>query len=238
MNRSQAVRPPLRVGIIGTGRIAADHAQGYVKAGAEIVALADPSETTLTRRAAEWSVTQVFADDRDLLALPHVEAVSVSTPNAVHGAVTMAAAAHGKHVLCEKPISLSLVEGRAMIDACARAGVVLQVNHHLRANPSVRRVVELLYVGALGHVTFIRWTTAAICLTLRGTSAGRSWKPTRGRPPAGRCRSRSTARAGRWSTATGVAGGPRRGRRGLGPHPGGRGVRGGGARRRAGHLHR
>jgi len=151
-----AARPPLRVGIIGTGKIAADHHRGYVEAGAEVVALADPSEAALTRRAAEWAVTRVFSDYRDLLALPDVEAVSVSAPNAVHGPVTIAAAAAGKHVLCEKPVSLSLVEGRAMIDACATAGVILQVNHHLRASPSVRRVVELLGSGALGQVTFIR----------------------------------------------------------------------------------
>jgi len=149
-------RQPLRVGIIGTGNIAANHARGYMAAGAEIVALADPSTVALVRRATEWGVSRTFADYRELLTLPDVDAVSVSTPNAVHGAVTIAAAAAGKHVLCEKPVSLSLDEGRAMIEACARAGVVLQVNHHLRANRAVMRVRELLDAGTLGRVTFIR----------------------------------------------------------------------------------
>ena len=80
----------------------------------------------------------------------------MSTPNAVHGPATMAAAAAGKHVLCEKPVSLSLAEGAAMIEACARAGVVLQVNHHLRANRAVTRSREMLDAGALGRITFLR----------------------------------------------------------------------------------
>ena len=149
-------RRPLRVGIIGTGNIAAHHVRGYLAAGAEIVAIADPSAARLARRAAEWGVSRTFADHRELLAVPGIDAVSVCTPNAVHGPITIDAAAAGMHVLCEKPISLSLDEGRAMIEACGRAGVILQVNHHLRANRSVRRVREMLAAGQLGRITLMR----------------------------------------------------------------------------------
>lgn len=147
---------PLRVGIIGAGNIAQNHARGYQAAGCEIVALADPSQAALDRRSVEWRVPHVFTDYRELLAMPEVDAVSVSTPNAVHGPATIAAAAAGKHVLCEKPVSLSLDEGAAMIEACRAAGVVLQVNHHLRANAAVMRVRAMLDSGALGRITFIR----------------------------------------------------------------------------------
>lgn len=156
MTSEPAARPALRIGIIGAGNIATDHARGYLASGAEIVAIADPSATTLARRSAEWNVARAFADHRDLLALADVDAVSVATPNVVHGPITIAAAAAGKHVLCEKPMSLSLDEGRAMIDACAGAGVILQVNHHLRANLSVVRLRRMLEAGTLGRITFIR----------------------------------------------------------------------------------
>jgi len=149
-------RRPLRVGIIGVGNIAANHARGYQAAGARIVALADPASAALARRAVEWGVERTFADHRQLLAMAELDAVSICTPNALHGPMTLAAAAAGKHVLCEKPVSLSLAEGAAMVDACARASVVFQVNHHLRANRSVRRVRELLDAGTLGRITYIR----------------------------------------------------------------------------------
>ncbi len=152
---SGRTRPP-RVGIIGAGNIAQQHVRGYQAAGASIVAIADPSTEVLERRAAEWSVPSTFTDYRAMLGSSGLDAVSVATPNAVHGPATIAAAAAGVHVLCEKPVSLSLDEGAAMIEACRAAGVVLQVNHHLRANRAVVRARDMLDAGTLGRVTFVR----------------------------------------------------------------------------------
>lgn len=153
-------RRPLRIGIVGTGGISEQHGRGYQAAGCEIVAVADPDPAARARRATQWQAPATFADYRELLALPGLDAISVCTPNAVHGEVTMAAAAAGIHVLCEKPVSLSLEEGEAMIAACATAGVVLQVNHHLRANPAVARARAMLDAGALGRIAFIRFRQA------------------------------------------------------------------------------
>jgi len=148
--------PPLRVGIIGAGNIARNHVKGYKAAGAQVVAIADTNPVTLETRAAEWSVPHAFADFRDLLQVPGLDAVSVCTPNSAHHAPTIAAAAAGKHVLCEKPISLSLTEADEMIGACHDAGVVLQIDHHLRSNRSVGRARRMIESGALGRVTFVR----------------------------------------------------------------------------------
>ena len=159
---SEAVDPaatdtrPLRVGIIGAGNIARNHVKGYLAAGAQVVAIADTNPTTLETRATEWSVRHAFADFRDLLDLPGLDAVSICTPNAAHHAPTLAAAAAGKHVLCEKPISLSLTEADEMIAACHDAGVVLQVDHHLRSNRAVGRARRMIEAGELGRVTFVR----------------------------------------------------------------------------------
>jgi predicted dehydrogenase len=158
---------PLRVGIIGAGNIARYHLRGYRAAGAQIVAIADTNPITRETRAAEWSVRHAFSDFRDLLALPGIDAVSICTPNVAHHAPTLAAAAAGIHVLCEKPISLSLVEADEMIAACQEAGVVLQVDHHLRSNPAVQRTRRMIEAGELGRVTFVRlrqahdWSGAA-----------------------------------------------------------------------------
>ena len=158
---------PLRVGIIGAGNIARNHVKGYRAAGAQIVAIADTNPATRETRAAEWSVRHAFSDFRDLLALPGIDAVSICTPNAAHHAPTLAAAQAGVHVLCEKPISLSLVEADEMIAACHEAGVVLQVDHHLRSNLAVQRARRMIEAGELGRITFIRlrqahdWSGAA-----------------------------------------------------------------------------
>ncbi len=141
---------PLRVGIIGAGNIARNHVKGYLAAGAQVVAIADTNPIARETRAAEWSVRHVFSDFRDLLALPGLDAVSVCTPNAAHYAPTIAAAQAGIHVMCEKPISLSLVEADEMIAACHEAGVVLQVDHHLRSNRAVQTGTAAHRVGRAG----------------------------------------------------------------------------------------
>ena len=147
---------PMRVGIIGAGNIARNHMKGYTAAGAHVVAIADTNPVTLEARAAEWSVRHAFSDFRDLLQLPGLDAVSICTPNAAHHAPTLAAAAAGIHVLCEKPISLSLTEADEMIGACRDAGVVLQIDHHLRSNRAVARARGMIESGELGRITFVR----------------------------------------------------------------------------------
>jgi len=147
---------PVRVGIIGTGNIANDHVAGYRAAGAEIIGLADIDPAVLARRSREWGVERTFTDIRALLALPGLDAVSVCTPNAAHAPTTLAAAAAGVHVMCEKPVSMSLAEADAMIEACRESGVLLQVDHHLRSNPSVQRAHAVIASGELGRLTYVR----------------------------------------------------------------------------------
>ena len=67
-----------------------------------------------------------------MLADPAVKAVYISSTNELHCAQVLSAAAAGKHVLCEKPLALTVADAVAMADACGRAGVVMATNHHLR----------------------------------------------------------------------------------------------------------
>ena len=147
---------PHRVGVIGTGGIARSHVIGYQHAGAQVVALCDVDDATLARRQAEWSVPNGYGDYRDLLADPAVEAVSICTPNSSHHPITLAAAAAGKHVLCEKPVSLDLAQAQSMIDACAFAGVVFQVGHHMRSWAAAVQAKTMIERGDIGTVTYAR----------------------------------------------------------------------------------
>jgi predicted dehydrogenase len=168
----------MRVGIIGAGGISGAHYRGYVASGAEVVAAADVNETTLKARQKEWGLEHIFTDHEALLALPDLEAVSVATPNAYHHAAVLAAARAGKHVLCEKPISLNLDQAAEMIRACDEAGVVLQIGHHMRSNMAAQRAKAMIDSGELGRVTFMRlrqahdWAGAEVVRGVFGSKAG------------------------------------------------------------------
>jgi predicted dehydrogenase len=147
---------PFRIGIIGTGDIARAHHKGYVAAGAVVSAICDANSEQLAKRQHDWDVVTGFTDFRDLLADPSIDAVSICTPNSSHHPITLAAAAAGKHVLCEKPVSLDLDQAQEMINVCEQAGVVYQVGHHLRSWATAAKAKELVDAGAIGHLAHIR----------------------------------------------------------------------------------
>ncbi len=146
----------MNVGIIGAGGVSIFHYQGYVAGGATVVAIADADPLALARRQREWNIPKGYSTYQELLADPSIEAVSVCLPNALHHPVTLSAARAGKHVLCEKPISLSLEKAEEMIRVCREAGVVLQTGHHLRSDSASLRAKTLIDSGALGRITFMR----------------------------------------------------------------------------------
>lgn len=147
---------PLRIGLIGVGGIAGLHRDGYLAGGADVVALADVHAPTLAARSGAWGVPRAFADYRDLLAAGDVDAVSICAPTAVHHPATLAAAAAGVHVLCEKPLALDLDQADEMIAACRDAGVVLMVNHQLRSHAAGALARAALERGELGTLTHVR----------------------------------------------------------------------------------
>ena len=105
----------------------------------------------------------------DLLADPTIDAVYISTTNEWHEPQALAAVAAGKHVLCEKPLALSLEGARTMVAAAAAAGVVMGTNHHLRNAATHRRMRELIQSGAIGRPLAARVFHAVICRpTLQG----------------------------------------------------------------------
>ena len=147
---------PLRIGIIGVGGIAALHREGYLAGGADVVALADVHAPTLAARAGAWGVTRTHADYREMLAAGGLDAVSVCLPTALHHPATLAAAAAGIHVLCEKPLALDLAQADEIIAACRAAGVVLMVNHQLRSHAAGDLARRMLAAGDLGTLTHVR----------------------------------------------------------------------------------
>jgi 1,5-anhydro-D-fructose reductase (1,5-anhydro-D-mannitol-forming) len=145
-------------GLIGASNVAREWvipAIGEVE-NSEVVAVlgSDPSRTR--SYAAANGVPKVYDDISRFLADPTITAVYVSNTNERHASATIAAARAGKHVLCEKPMALSLEDAAAMVDAAHKAGVQLGVNHHLRCMETHRTIRRLVREGAIGRLVAVR----------------------------------------------------------------------------------
>ena len=86
----------------------------------------------------------------DVLARDDVDGVHLATPNMLHAEQTLLAARQGKHVFVEKPIANTIEDGKQMIEACSRAGIVLMVGQHLRRLAGIRKMKELIDDGTIG----------------------------------------------------------------------------------------
>jgi 1,5-anhydro-D-fructose reductase (1,5-anhydro-D-mannitol-forming) len=124
--------------------------------GSHAVGIYSTSRERGERFATEHGLDRAYGSLEDLLADSAIDAVYVSTTNDLHAEQTIAAAAAGKHVLCEKPLAVTLADALRMRDACADAGVVLATNHHLRGSPTVLAMKERLDAGEIGDVVAAR----------------------------------------------------------------------------------
>src|SRR5271166_2245527 len=123
----------LRWGLIGASTIAAEHMIGAFRAnGGEVVSVMSSNADRAARYAREHGIGHATTSLADLVASKEIDAVYISTTNDLHRDQIFAAAAAGKHVLCEKPLALTLADARAMVAECRKRGVVLGTNHHLR----------------------------------------------------------------------------------------------------------
>ena len=122
-----------RAGIIGIGDIGfkhpyVTHPEVYKMASnCELVAVCDIEKDRLDRFCKVWEVEKTYTDYREMLEDADLDIVSICTPHNLHCEMTLKAAEEGVHILCEKPIAISLEEADAMIEACDRAGVKLAV---------------------------------------------------------------------------------------------------------------
>jgi phthalate 4,5-cis-dihydrodiol dehydrogenase len=145
----------LRLGVAGLGRAFTLMLPTLVAdPRVELVAAADPRSEATLRFAQEFGA-RVHATVEELCADPDVDVVYVATPHQHHAAHVCLAAMHGKHVLVEKPMAITLDECRVMIDAAERAGIVLIVGHSHSFDRPIARTREIIASGAVGAVRMI-----------------------------------------------------------------------------------
>lgn len=150
-------RQPLRWGIIGIGNIVTTTIAPAMEADprSEIVAVVSRDQGRADAFAAAVGARFATTEYAAMLARPDVDAVFIATPNDQHSGQVVAAAAAGKHVLCDKPIATDLDAARRAVAACRAAGVSLGINFHNRQLPWVQHVRDLIRSGALGTIQTI-----------------------------------------------------------------------------------
>ena len=128
---------PVSIGIIGSQFQADCHAASIAMIPSEmkVVAVASPTGDNARLFAQRHGIAASYSDYRDLIAQPEIEAVSINTPNSLHCEMTLAAAAAGKHVICEKPLCVTLEEADQMIGACRDNDVLLMYAEELLFTP-------------------------------------------------------------------------------------------------------
>src|SRR5712691_4889038 len=155
------------VGIIGDGEIAGAHIRGYLQAveHARVTAIADVDPARAERFTERAGRPEIFIDYRQMIASPLVDAVDICLPHHLHKDAIVAAAEAGKHILCEKPLCLTLEEAEAVTHAVTDAGVTLMCAHNQLFLPTVATARQMVRDGRLGKVYGAR-TTDIFSLTI------------------------------------------------------------------------
>lgn len=154
----------LGVGLIGTGYMGKCHALAWNAVAPvfgdvprpRLALLCEVDQALAERRALELGFARATADWRALIADPQVDVVSITTPNAFHAQMAIAALEAGKHVWCEKPMATSLGDAEAMLAAAKAAGRVAALGYNYIQNPAIRLAAKLIGEGAIGPVNHVR----------------------------------------------------------------------------------
>lgn len=142
---------PLRVGVVGAGGIANLHLPAWLAIGAEVRVYSAVGAPDLVARhggALAGSLDELLAD---------VDVVDVCTPTFTHPEIVFAAAAAGRHVLCEKPLALDAATAEAMVKACASAGVRLYPGHVVRFFAEYAALQRAVAAGSIGTPAVLRF---------------------------------------------------------------------------------
>jgi predicted dehydrogenase len=149
----------LKTAIIGTGFMGKVHAENVRRLGnVEIAAVAASSDEKARQFGESIGVERTTGDYHTLLKDPEISAVHVLTPNALHYSMCKAAIAAGKHVLCEKPFTMTSAEAKELVKLAAKAKLANCIQHNLRYYPVVQQIRRMVEAGDLGEILIAQGT--------------------------------------------------------------------------------
>ena len=148
----------IRIAIIGAGAIADVHIKAYLQYPdlCEVCAVCDlfPEKAEQLIQANGLTAAKAYKNCREAIASGGIDAVSICVENRSHAEITTYALYAGKHVLCEKPMAVTLAECESMVAAAERNGKHLMIGHNMRFDPVHRKAKELLDAGILTQEEF------------------------------------------------------------------------------------
>ena len=158
---SKKQQTDVKLGLVGCGRISKNHFDAIAKVdGLRIAAVCDTDESRARAAGAALDVPW-FSQYAMMLEKGDIDAVSVCTPSGLHSQQGILAARAGKHVITEKPMSITLEQADALVQACDAAGVQLFVVKQNRLNPSIQLLKRAVDKGRFGKIflanTTVRW---------------------------------------------------------------------------------
>jgi len=153
-------RPKLNIGIIGYNFMGKAHSNAWLQAGRFFELGMEPvlkaacgrNEAAVQSFADNWGWESIETDWRKMVERDDIDVIDISLPQALHCEVAVAAARHGKHIFCEKPLAMSVAEGRQMLSAAESAGVKHYLNHNYRRAPAVQLARQLIADGSIGRI--------------------------------------------------------------------------------------
>jgi predicted dehydrogenase len=145
----------MKIGIVGSGFMGSTHAAAWANLPVELVGICS-ADAQRAKKLADQYRTQAFASFDELLK--QVDVIDICTPTHLHRNMVLAAAAAGKQIVCEKPLSRTSAQGREMIEACEKANVHLLVAHVLRFSPEYVQAKAIVERGDIGKVAVQRFT--------------------------------------------------------------------------------
>jgi predicted dehydrogenase len=149
----------LKTAIVGTGFMGKVHAENLRRLGnVEIAAVAGSTDVRAHQFANSIGVSRATGKYQELLEDSSIAAVHVLTPNALHHPICRAALQAGKHVLCEKPFTVSLAQARELVDLAAATGLANCIQHNLRYYPLVQQIRRMIEAGDLGEILIVQGT--------------------------------------------------------------------------------
>lgn len=160
-----AEKQTLRIGLIGCGFMGRTHSNGYnriqnffpeLKYVPKLQAVCSRNPGKVSAFAEQWGYASTETDWKKLVERDDIDAVDICTPNDTHAEIAMAAAAKGKMILCEKPLSRTLKEGQKMVDAIEAAKVANTVWYNYRRIPAVTLAKQIIDSGKLGKIFHYR----------------------------------------------------------------------------------
>ncbi|OYV05860.1 MAG: oxidoreductase [Verrucomicrobiales bacterium VVV1] len=150
--RGQNLNSRLNIGCIGVGGKGSSDVDDAAKCGGAIVALCDVDSRFLNKKAAKYPEAKKFSDFRKMLEEmgSSIDAVTVSTPDHLHGVAAMAAMSLGKHIYCQKPLTQTVFEARELRRVASEKKLATQMGNQGSAGDGLRRAVEVIQAGVIG----------------------------------------------------------------------------------------